>query len=1179
MKHKFYFRKLFVLVFLLMAYTACNTTGNKQEIAKVESVTIANTTTVKKRKAKKDHNKKKGIEIIADYKASLLKPIDAEKSTYKDGFLMTEHQKAMKSVSKAKSSRIIKWKERGPVNVPGRIRGIVVAPDDNDKWYAGTVGGGLWVTEDAGKTWENLTDYKVPNLSTSTVAVSKKNPRTLYVGTGEPFNNLDAIGGVGILKTTNEGRSWDYLDHTKDFGGIGRLAINPDDEDNLVVASSKGIYITKDGGETWQNTYTGGNVQDLNPDPTNFNILYGGVNQVGIIKSIDGGLTWELILNRNDYNSNHSRFELDVSPANPNKVFISVYTPGSNATTAVNTDFYMTDDAGKTFTLLGFDGKPADGNLITGQGWYDNLLMAHPFDENIFYAGGVTLFKVSIKKKGKRSKKGNDNTKNKVLKYTFKAIASGYTGGLNNYVHVDQHGLTWTTKFPEKKFKLILANDGGVFHTDYLRDPGTTLNDWSTSAVGLNCTQFYGADKRNGTEDYIAGAQDNGTWVSQTENGANDETKYNFIIGGDGFEVLWNYKDPNKYIGGSQHNNFVRYVNGKSFSAVHGESGSATSPFYSKIVNSNNNPNVLFSPSISGIWRSTDFAESWSLTSIPNNYAVGTRPSSALDVAVSIANPNIVWAGNAMTESGSFKLHVSVNNGVSYDGTNGFLDPRDGKNHNYFISGIETSPTDENRAYALFSGQGAAKVLKTEDLGKTWVDISGFSKAEDSGFPDVAIHSLVEMPFNKNRLWVGTDIGVFETLDGGKNWSMLAGLPAFSVWQMKIVNNQVVMATHGRGIWTATLRELDGYEPPVYFAPPTIVNVSQESVENQNATVTYVQENDDIDSIIVYFDGKEIATITDNIAPGIEFTYTIENIEEGKHIVELQAVDSKKETSVFSTKTFDIIKFMKPETLVSIETFKASDVYTFGGEFVINTINETVSQSVLNNSDHPYLNDKRYNTVLKHPIIVSATHKDFTYEDVAITEFDPRPNRFYDYVTIEASSDLDKWIPLDIYDAQRFPEWTETFNSDPSPSISDALFKEQKINLLNFFKEGETIVIRFRLVSDPIFTSFGWAIRSINAVPEKVVIADGEKPESNLPPPVVYPTISDGNIKISSEGVINNGIVEVYGLTGGLLDTRRIGTLNQSPKNISFSNLNSGIYLVKILGDDIKDVTHRIIIR
>jgi len=232
MTQNYYFKRLLFLVFISLVYSSCNTDAN-QKLVEIKSIKP-----LQSKKVKKDFNKKKGIEIMADFVADIMKPIGAKKSSYKDGFMMTEHQKAMKRRGSftTKNVNTIEFKERGPVNVPGRVRKVVVAPDNSDKWYAGSVGGGLWVTEDAGATWKNLTDYKIPNLSTSTVAISNKNPKVIYLGTGEPFGNLDAIGGIGILKSINGGETWEYLENTSEFGGIGRLAVDPENENDLVVA-------------------------------------------------------------------------------------------------------------------------------------------------------------------------------------------------------------------------------------------------------------------------------------------------------------------------------------------------------------------------------------------------------------------------------------------------------------------------------------------------------------------------------------------------------------------------------------------------------------------------------------------------------------------------------------------------------------------------------------------------------------------------------------------------------------------------------------------------------------------------------------------------------------------------------------------------------------------------------
>jgi len=123
------------------------------------------------------------------------------------------------------------------------------------------------------------------------------------------------------------------------------------------------------------------------------------------------------------------------------------------------------------------------------------------------------------------------------------------------------------------------------------------------------------------------------------------------------------------------------------------------------------------------------------------------------------------------------------------------------------ISGLTTDPNDAKTAYALFSMRGKPKVVRTKDEGQTWQDLSGFGKNSTSsaGFPDVSVFSLVVFPKPIGKMWAGTEIGIFETNDDGKTWALRKEFPAVSVWDMKIVDNQVVIGTHGRGIWTADL--------------------------------------------------------------------------------------------------------------------------------------------------------------------------------------------------------------------------------------------------------------------------------------------------------------------------------------------------------------------------------------
>lgn len=1112
-------------------------------------------------KEEKDGEHRKGIELIAEYISNIMKPIDAEESTYEEGYLIREFEKAEQRRFSQKSSTkapVATWAERGPANVPGRTRKVVVSPINPDKWYAGTVGGGLWVTEDAGETWSNRTDYKVPNLATSTVAISANAPETIYLGTGEPFRNLDAIGGIGVLKSVDDGASWEYLENTSEFGGVGRLAINPNDENNLVVASSTGVYVTVDGGMSWEKTFGvenfepedevgATNVQDLNAEPGNFDVLYAGVNSLGVIKSTDAGNTWEVVLDRDDYNPNHQRFELDISSVNTQKVVVGVYS-ASAATTAINTDFYVTDDAGETFELLGYEGEASEANLISGQGWYDNIVTTHPYDENIFYVGGIVVYKVTI---------------DESLNFEFTPIAAGYNNELNDYVHVDQHGIEWIKdEESEENFKLVLSNDGGVYSTDYLADPATTEGDWSTLAIGFNSTQYYGADKRNGSSSYLAGAQDNGSHITLDAN-ANATSNYTRVLGGDGFEVIWNYNDTDRYIVGSQYNNFARFGPEGGFYARHGESGSATSPFYSKISNANNNPDVVFSPSVSGVWRSVDFAQSWELTPIPNNFSVGAN--SSLDVNISVANPDIVWAGNAMTETGSYVLHVSRDNGSSFEPTSPYTDPRTDRSHNYYIAGLETSPTNPERAYALFSGQGTAKVLKTEDLGETWEDISGFAQGEDRGFPDVSIHCLVEMPYDEDVLWVGTDLGVFQTDNGGESWSFVEGLPAVSVWEFKIVNDQVVVATHGRGVWSATLEELSGYEPPEYFGPPAVVDLYQESIENTNAVVVFNVDKPFIEDVNIYVDDVLYDSVQNEFSAGTTNSYTLEDLPEGVHTIGVQITNGDQQ-SIQAKQEVAIVDYDEPSEFVSINVFEPEDVFTFDGEFVIDDVAGTVGQNVLNNVDHPYDNDEQYRVILKKPITITEASATFNYEDVAIVEPGDEGG-IYDYVIVEATRDLRNWQALDIYDAERYEEWLQTYSSvlqGETPEIDDSLFRSQTLDLLaedeegvSYFEEGDEVVLRFRLVTDPGVTSFGWAIQSIN---KQTLSTDQPLLASEFS---MYPTVSNGDVTLASKMDLGKSVVSVFNTNGVEVFSENYD-LSYKTQKLALNNLSSGMYLVRI---------------
>ncbi|MGM0579139.1 MAG: T9SS type A sorting domain-containing protein [Bacteroidota bacterium] len=412
-------------------------------------------------------------------------------------------------------------------------------------------------------------------------------------------------------------------------------------------------------------------------------------------------------------------------------------------------------------------------------------------------------------------------------------------------LHPDHHHLTLIkTDEANENFMIVNGNDGGL---GISTNNGERIDQITN---GYITTQFYGADKKPGEEKYIGGMQDNGTWVSSGT--TVDETNlYNHKIGGDGFEVIWHATDPDKVIGGYQFNGIARSTDGgDSFSQA--TSGISDGPFITRLAGSVSNPDVIYAIGPEGVYKSTNFGETWNMKQI-NDERWG-ETASASDVEVSLANDQIVWAGAGMAEN-ALNLFVSTDAGETYSAVNNYSpDPA------AYYTGIYTHPKDENIAYALFSQPNAPKVLKTTDLGQSWEDISGFAgnnDGSDNGFPDVIAHSLLVMPFDTDIIWVGTEIGIFESLDGGQSWNIRDDFPSVSVWSMKIVDEEVVIGTHGRGIWSAELEALT-------ISNIELTDFTYSGYGNAQMTFNLPVDYSELSLII---DGEEVSSLN-NVAAG-----------------------------------------------------------------------------------------------------------------------------------------------------------------------------------------------------------------------------------------------------------------------------------------------------------------------
>ncbi len=374
-------------------------------------------------------------------------------------------------------------------------------------------------------------------------------------------------------------------------------------------------------------------------------------------------------------------------------------------------------------------------------------------------------------------------------------------GSKNTNLHVDHHDLVVIPGADiTEPIRLISANDGGVAHS---LNGGTT---WVQLTNGFITTQFYGVSKKPGEHEYVGGMQDNGTWQSPSGREATDKSLYNFRLSGDGFQTLWNNSDPKKILASIYNNRIYSSSNSGSSWQSASIGLNDDGPFITKMSNSRKNPNLVFAVGAQGVYRHPTFGigkTSWNLSPIDEGWTLNGSAYSSSNVKVSQKDSSIVWAGTGMFKSPSLNIFLSRDLGVTFNAVNNYDLVDMG-----LLSGMATHPTNKAEAFLLFSYRGSPKILRTMDLGQSWTDISGFGadKVSSNGFPDVIVQDLMVMPLDTNIIWAGTEIGIFETTDNGLSWHFLDGnFPAVSVFQLFEQDGQVVAATHGRGIWTASL--------------------------------------------------------------------------------------------------------------------------------------------------------------------------------------------------------------------------------------------------------------------------------------------------------------------------------------------------------------------------------------
>ena len=648
------------------------------------------------------------------------------------------------------------WEGIGPGNIGGRVRSIAFDPDDSTRIYAGSVSGGVWLTENAGEFWAPLDDF-MANLSVSTLIFDPNNSNVIYAGTGEGTFNADNIRGLGIFKSTDKGQTWSSLANTQDnddFYWVNRLTILSDSS-RLVAATYTGIWNSVDGGVNWTQAYTN-RIYDVDVDPVDNNKLVAGGRGVALY-SIDGGLNWVVATGLESI-STSSRIEIAYSESTPNIVFASIDNNSG--------EVWKSMDGGQTYSLSN------TGNRYLGsQGWYDNALWVDPFNADHLIVGGLDLW---------RSTDGGVN---------FTKISTWWMAP--NSAHADHHFIIAHPGYDGVSNKQVyFANDGGVYVTP---DIEVALDNvgWQELNNRLAITQFYGMGvSPDGT--VVGGTQDNGTLIYK----GNSEA-WTTTFGGDGGYSASDPTDSNYIYGEYVYLNIHRSTNGGSDSSyIYDDKITAGANFIAPFILDPNNENRLLGGAAE-LWVSDDVKAATPSWNSLKTVSGGSSPISA--IAVAPGNSDIIYVGH---NDGS--LYKTIN-GTS--ATPVWTDIATIDLPQRYLMRIAIDPKNTQKIYVSFSGYNLDNFWQSADGGISWNDASGTGV---TSIPSAPIRAIAIHPVEPGWLYVGTEVGIFTSENDGLTWQITNDGPANVSVDELVWNGSETLyaATHGRGIFKTSVNDI-----------------------------------------------------------------------------------------------------------------------------------------------------------------------------------------------------------------------------------------------------------------------------------------------------------------------------------------------------------------------------------